>query len=64
MISQLLISGALVPLRWRIFDRMHTPATSDAYGSLVNRIPAYALFFMFFTMAKRRPAAGAHLAAW
>ncbi len=23
----------------------------DAYGGLVNRMPAYALIFMFFTMA-------------
>ena len=29
---------------------MHTREI-DAYGGLVNRMPAYALIFMFFTMA-------------
>ena len=33
-----------------IYDRMHTREI-DAYGGLVNRMPAYALVFMFFTMA-------------
>jgi len=33
-----------------IYDRMHTREI-DAYGGLVNRMPAYALIFMFFTMA-------------
>jgi NADH-quinone oxidoreductase subunit M len=33
-----------------IYDRMHT-RDIDAYGGLVNRMPAYALVFMFFTMA-------------
>ena len=33
-----------------IYDRMHTREI-DAYGGLVNRMPAYALVFMLFTMA-------------
>jgi NADH-quinone oxidoreductase subunit M len=33
-----------------IYDRMHT-RDIDAYGGLVNRMPAYAMVFMFFTMA-------------
>jgi len=33
-----------------IYDRMHTREIA-AYGGLVNRMPAYALIFMFFTMA-------------
>jgi NADH-quinone oxidoreductase subunit M len=33
-----------------IYDRMHTREI-DAYGGLVTRMPAYALIFMFFTMA-------------
>jgi NADH-quinone oxidoreductase subunit M len=33
-----------------IYDRMHT-RDIDAYGGLVNRMPAYALIFMLFTMA-------------
>jgi NADH-quinone oxidoreductase subunit M len=33
-----------------IYDRMHTREIS-AYGGLINRMPAYALVFMFFTMA-------------
>jgi NADH-quinone oxidoreductase subunit M len=33
-----------------IYDRMHTREI-EAYGGLVNRMPAYALVFMFFTMA-------------
>jgi len=33
-----------------IYDRMHTREI-DAYGGLVNRMPAYALIFMLFTMA-------------
>ena len=33
-----------------IYDRIHTREI-DAYGGLVNRMPAYALIFMLFTMA-------------
>ncbi|MBV0892250.1 NADH-quinone oxidoreductase subunit M [Paracoccus sp. Z118] len=50
MISHGFISGALFLLVGVIYDRMHTREI-DAYGGLVNRMPAYALVFMFFTMA-------------
>ena len=33
-----------------IYDRMHSREIA-AYGGLVNRMPAYALIFMLFTMA-------------
>ncbi|MDP7185241.1 MAG: NADH-quinone oxidoreductase subunit M [Paracoccaceae bacterium] len=50
MISHGFISGALFLSVGVIYDRMHTRQI-DAYGGLVNRMPAYALIFMFFTMA-------------
>ncbi len=50
MISHGFISGALFLCVGVIYDRMHTREIS-AYGGLVNRMPAYALVFMFFTMA-------------
>ena len=50
MISHGFISGALFLIVGVIYDRMHTREI-DAYGGLVNRMPAYALIFMFFTMA-------------
>ena len=50
MISHGFISGALFLCVGVIYDRMHT-RDIDAYGGLVNRMPAYALIFMFFTMA-------------
>ncbi len=50
MLSHGFISGALFLGVGVIYDRMHTREI-DAYGGLVNRMPAYALFFMFFTMA-------------
>jgi len=50
MISHGFISGALFLSVGVIYDRMHTREI-DAYGGLVNRMPAYALIFMFFTMA-------------
>jgi NADH-quinone oxidoreductase subunit M len=50
MISHGFISGALFLGVGVIYDRMHTREI-DAYGGLVNRMPAYALIFMFFTMA-------------
>jgi NADH-quinone oxidoreductase subunit M len=50
MISHGFISGALFLCVGVIYDRMHT-RDIDAYGGLVNRMPAYALLFMFFTMA-------------
>ncbi|EAQ05647.1 NADH-quinone oxidoreductase subunit M [Yoonia vestfoldensis] len=50
MISHGFISGALFLCVGVIYDRMHTREI-DAYGGLVNRMPAYALVFLFFTMA-------------
>ena len=50
MISHGFISGALFLCVGVIYDRMHTREI-DAYGGLVTRMPAYALIFMFFTMA-------------
>ena len=50
MISHGFISGALFLCVGVIYDRMHT-RDIDAYGGLVNKMPAYALVFMFFTMA-------------
>ena len=50
MLSHGFISGALFLCVGVVYDRMHTREI-DAYGGLVNRMPAYALVFMFFTMA-------------
>ncbi|MFN3606135.1 MAG: NADH-quinone oxidoreductase subunit M, partial [Cypionkella sp.] len=50
MISHGFISGALFLCVGVIYDRMHTREI-DAYGGLVTRMPAYALVFLFFTMA-------------
>ena len=50
MISHGFISGALFLCVGVIYDRMHTREI-DAYGGLVNRMPAYAAIFMLFTMA-------------
>ncbi len=50
MISHGFVSGALFLCVGVVYDRMHT-RDIDAYGGLVNRMPAYALIFMFFTMA-------------
>ena len=50
MISHGFISGALFMCVGVIYDRMHTREI-DAYGGLVNKMPAYALIFMLFTMA-------------
>ena len=50
MISHGFISGALFLCVGVIYDRMHTREI-DAYGGLVNRMPAYALIFGLFTMA-------------
>ena len=50
MLSHGFVSGALFLCVGVIYDRMHT-RDIDAYGGLVNRMPAYALVFMFFTMA-------------
>jgi len=50
MISHGFISGALFLCVGVIYDRIHTREI-DAYGGLVNRMPAYALIFLLFTMA-------------
>jgi NADH-quinone oxidoreductase subunit M len=50
MLSHGFISGALFLCVGVIYDRMHT-RDIEAYGGLVNRMPAYALIFMLFTMA-------------
>ncbi|MEM0946869.1 MAG: NADH-quinone oxidoreductase subunit M [Pseudomonadota bacterium] len=50
MLSHGFISGALFLCVGVIYDRMHT-RDIDAYGGLVNRMPAYAAVFMLFTMA-------------
>lgn len=50
MLSHGFISGALFLCVGVIYDRMHT-RDIDAYGGLVNKMPAYALIFMLFTMA-------------
>ena len=50
MLSHGFVSGALFLCVGVIYDRMHTREI-EAYGGLVNRMPAYALVFMLFTMA-------------
>jgi NADH-quinone oxidoreductase subunit M len=50
MISHGFISGALFLCVGVIYDRIHSREIA-AYGGLVNRMPAYALIFMLFTMA-------------
>ncbi|AXC50877.1 NADH-quinone oxidoreductase subunit M [Paracoccus suum] len=50
MLSHGFVSAALFLIVGVIYDRMHTREIS-AYGGLANRMPIYALVFMFFTMA-------------
>ncbi|MDO6458108.1 MULTISPECIES: NADH-quinone oxidoreductase subunit M [Celeribacter] len=50
MISHGFVAGALFLCVGVIYDRMHTRDIA-AFGGLVNKMPAYALIFMFFTMA-------------
>ena len=50
MLSHGFVSGALFLCVGVIYDRMHTRDIA-AYGGLVNRMPGYALVFMFFTLA-------------
>ncbi len=50
MLSHGLVSGALFLCVGVVYDRMHTREI-DAYGGLVNKMPAYAVAFMVFTMA-------------
>jgi len=49
MLSHGFVSAALFLCVGVIYDRMHTRDIA-AYGGLVNRMPVYALVFMFFTM--------------
>ena len=50
MLSHGLISGALFLCVGVIYDQKHS-RTIEHYGGLVVRMPAYALVFMFFTLA-------------
>ena len=50
MLSHGFISGALFLAVGVVYDRIHT-RDIEAYGGLVNRMPAYAAVFMLFTMA-------------
>ncbi len=50
MISHGLISGALFLSVGVVYDRMHTREIAK-YGGLVNRMPNYAVLFLFFTLA-------------
>jgi len=50
MISHGLVSGALFLCVGVLYDRMHTREIAN-YGGVVNVMPKYALYFMFFTMA-------------
>ena len=50
MLSHGFVSGALFLCVGVIYDRMHTREIA-AYGGLVIRMPAYAMIFLFFTMA-------------
>ena len=50
MLSHGFISAALFLLVGVVYDRMHTREI-NFYGGLVTKMPRYALFFVFFTMA-------------
>jgi NADH-quinone oxidoreductase subunit M len=50
MLSHGVVSGALFLCVGVVYDRMHTREIA-AYGGLVNRMPAYAVAFMIFTLA-------------
>jgi NADH-quinone oxidoreductase subunit M len=50
MISHGFVSGALFLCVGVVYDRLHTRDIA-AYGGLVNRMPAYAVVFLIFTMA-------------
>jgi NADH-quinone oxidoreductase subunit M len=50
MLSHGLVSGALFLCVGVIYDRLHTREIAS-YGGLANNMPAYALFFLLFTMA-------------
>jgi len=50
MLSHGVVSGALFLCVGVVYDRLHTREIAR-YGGLAKRMPAYALTFMFFTMA-------------
>jgi NADH-quinone oxidoreductase subunit M len=50
MLSHGLVSGALFLCVGVVYDRMHTREI-DRYGGLADNMPAYAMFFLLFTMA-------------
>ncbi len=50
MLSHGIVSAALFLCVGVVYDRIHTREI-DAYGGLVNRMPAYAFTFLFFTLA-------------
>jgi NADH-quinone oxidoreductase subunit M len=50
MLSHGIVSGALFLCVGVVYDRMHT-RDIDRYGGLADRMPAYALMFMLFTLA-------------
>ncbi|CDG83954.1 NADH-quinone oxidoreductase subunit M [Janthinobacterium agaricidamnosum] len=50
MISHGFISGAMFLSIGVLYDRMHTRNIAD-YGGVVNRMPKFAAFFIFFSMA-------------
>jgi NADH-quinone oxidoreductase subunit M len=50
MLGHGLVSGALFLCVGVVYDRLHTREIA-AYGGLADNMPAYALFFMIFTMA-------------
>jgi len=50
MLSHGVVSAALFLCVGVVYDRMHTREIAK-YGGLVNRMPAYSLVFMVFTMA-------------
>jgi len=50
MLSHGLVPGALFLCVGVVYDRMHTREIAK-YGGVANNMPAYALFFLLFTMA-------------
>jgi NADH-quinone oxidoreductase subunit M len=50
MISHGFISGAMFLCIGVLYDRMHSRQIAD-YGGVVNRMPKFAAFFIFFSMA-------------
>ena len=50
MISHGFISGAMFLCVGVLYDRLHSRQISD-YGGVVNKMPAFAAFFMLFAMA-------------